>query len=151
MDSTFKNRCYRLIKAHGSGNWEFDDFVAGKGKGLVGLLYGEPGLGKTYTAEAIAETARMPLYSVSSGALGSDVETISTRLTHILDLATHWRAVLLVDEADVFLTKRTIADLERNAIVSVFLREIEYYPGILILTTNRAESIDAAFRSKSRE
>jgi len=93
----------------------------------------------------------MPLYSVSSGALGSDVETISTRLTHILDLATHWRAVLLVDEADVFLTKRTIADLERNAIVSVFLRGIEYYPGILILTTNRAESIDAAFRSKSRD
>lgn len=29
---------------------DFDDFIAGKGKGLIFLLHGEPGLGKTLTA-----------------------------------------------------------------------------------------------------
>lgn len=66
----------------------------------------------------------------------------------ILELATHWRAVLLLDEADVFLAKRSMTDLKRNVVVAVLLRELEYYQGILILTTNEAQIIDAAFQSK---
>jgi ATP-dependent 26S proteasome regulatory subunit len=48
----------------------FEDFVVEKGKGLIGLLMGDPGIGETLTSEAIAETARMPLYMISSGELG---------------------------------------------------------------------------------
>lgn len=138
----------QLIQSH-SLRAPFDDFVPGKGQGLIGLFSGQPGLGKTFTAEAIAETAEKPLYSISSGALGSAAHDINTNLRQIMNLCAHWQAVLLLDEADVFLAKRNIYDLERNAIVSVFLRELEYYPGIMILTTNQPEIIDAAFQSRS--
>ncbi|KAI0164351.1 P-loop containing nucleoside triphosphate hydrolase protein [Hypoxylon sp. FL1284] len=148
MEKSIKDVIYQLVVAHGTGVSNFDDFVKGKGKGFVGLLFGPPGSGKTLTAEAIAETAHMPLYSVSSGALGHEAAKIHTHLSKILKVADHWKAVLLLDEADVFLAQRTTTDIERNAIVSVFLRELEYYQGILLLTTNQAEVIDEAFQSR---
>lgn len=148
MEPELKELVCGLIKSHHQATTDSDDFVRGKGKGLIGLLFGKPGLGKTLTAEAIAETAETPLFMISSGTLGHQADKISEKLTTMLDLATHWRAVLLLDEADVFLTCRRDNDLERNAIVSVFLRQLEYYQGILIMTTNRADSIDSAFQSK---
>ncbi|ETS80813.1 hypothetical protein PFICI_08342 [Pestalotiopsis fici W106-1] len=148
MEKSLKDVIYQLVVAHGAGNSDFDDLIKGKGKGLVGLLYGPPGSGKTLTAEAIAETAKMPLYAISSGALGHEATKIHDKLSSILKLASHWKAVLLLDEADVFLAQRTTTDIERNAIVSVFLRELEYYQGILILTTNQAQVIDEAFQSR---
>ncbi|EQB52527.1 hypothetical protein CGLO_07843 [Colletotrichum gloeosporioides Cg-14] len=63
-------------------------------------------------------------------------------------MAHRWACVLLLDEADVFLAKRTKSDVKRNGLVSVFLRILEYYPGILFLTTNRVGAIDDAFRSR---
>ena len=90
----------------------------------------------------------MPLYMVSSGALGHDPVDIQQRLSGILKLASHWKAVLLLDEADAFLAERTLTNIERNAIVSIFLRELEYYQGILLLTTNQAQVIDEAFQSQ---
>ncbi|KAK0646960.1 P-loop containing nucleoside triphosphate hydrolase protein [Cercophora newfieldiana] len=70
------------------------------------------------------------------------------RLERVFRLAQTWKAVLLLDEADVFMAKRTATDLARNAVVSIFLRQLEYYQGILILTTNRVDEIDDAFRSR---
>jgi SpoVK/Ycf46/Vps4 family AAA+-type ATPase len=145
MEKILKDTIYRLVVAHSLGSSKFDDFVKGKGKGLIGLFFGPPGSGKTLTAEAIAETAKPSLYAVSSGTLGHEAAQIHTNLSTILKLANHWKAVLLLDEADVFLAQRTITDIKRNAIVSVFLRELEYYQGILLLTTNQAEVIDEAF------
>ncbi|KAF8859460.1 P-loop containing nucleoside triphosphate hydrolase protein [Acephala macrosclerotiorum] len=148
MDPNLKEIIFRLIKAHGSQISDFDDFVKGKGKGLIGLLHGPPGSGKTLTAEAIAETAHMPLYMVSSGSLGHEADDIYDSLKRIFELTTHWKAVLLLDEADVFLSRRSLSDLKRNAIVSVFLQELEYYQGIMLLTTNLAQNIDEAFQSR---
>ena len=54
----------------------------------------------------------------------------------------------LLDEADVFLEQRSLEDLKRNALVSVFLRVLEYYDGILILTSNRVGTFDEAFKSR---
>lgn len=53
-----------------------------------------------------------------------------------------------MDEADVFLEQRSLEDLQRNALVSVFLRVLEYHDGILILTSNRVGTFDEAFRSR---
>ena len=69
-------------------------------------------------------------------------------LHHNFKLAHKWGCVLLLDEADVFLAKRNKTDLRRNAVTSVFLRSLEYYAGILFLTTNRVGSIDPAFKSR---
>jgi ATP-dependent 26S proteasome regulatory subunit len=56
--------------------------------------------------------------------------------------------VLLLDEADLFLSKRTKDDVERNSYVTIFLRRLEYYQGILFLTSNRVEEFDPAFSSR---
>lgn len=123
-----------------------------KGKGLVVLLHGTPGSGKTLTAETAAEGAQMALISASLGDLNRHDRPwlFELRLKQILTYATMWKAVVLLDEADVFLEARqeSIGDSSRNALVAVFLRELEYFSGIVFLTTNRVETFDLAMKSR---
>lgn len=125
-----------------------DDIISGKGRGLVAVLHGPPGTGKTLTAEGIADLLKCPLYMVSAGDLGTDPSKLEKELQNILDIAHSWGAILLLDEADVFLEQRSIHDIHRNALVSIFLRLLEYFQGILFLTTNRVETFDSAFVSR---
>lgn len=76
---------------------------------------------------------------VSAGELGTDSRFLEHELQKILDICHTWGAILLLDEADVFLEKRNMQDIHRNALVSIFLRQLEYFQGILFLTTNRVE------------
>jgi hypothetical protein len=126
----------------------FDDVISGKGRGIIMLLSGGPGIGKTLTAESVAEQMRVPLYIMSAGDLGTDVSDVEDNLRQVTSMAASWNAVLLLDECDVFLEARSTHDMERNRIVSVFLRTLEYYEGILFLTTNRIDNIDTAFQSR---
>ncbi|KAL4814507.1 P-loop containing nucleoside triphosphate hydrolase protein [Aspergillus spinulosporus] len=126
----------------------FDDVIHGKGRGLIMLLKGPPGVGKTLTAESVAEALKVPLYVMSAGDLGTDSEQVEETLRDVLTLIPRWGAVLLLDEADVFMEARDKNDIKRNKLVSIFLRLLEYYEGILFLTTNRAEQIDPAFESR---
>ncbi|TAQ87206.1 hypothetical protein B7494_g4449 [Chlorociboria aeruginascens] len=126
----------------------FDDVISGKGKGIIMLLSGGPGTGKTLTAESVAENMKVPLYMMSAGDLGIKSSDVESSLTTILEMVAKWNAVLLLDECDVFLEARSAHDLERNKIVSIFLRTLEYYEGILFLTTNRVKNIDPAFQSR---
>ncbi|KAI3320669.1 hypothetical protein HD806DRAFT_505828 [Xylariaceae sp. AK1471] len=124
------------------------DLVRGKGSGLILLLHGPPGTGKTLTAESVAEHARKPLYRVTCGDIGTKPEAVEQYLKRVLSLGKAWNCVVLLDEAEVFLQERSLEDLERNALVSVFLRHLEYYDGILILTSNRVGTFDEGFRSR---
>lgn len=148
LNDKSKKLILSLIKNHSSSGQVFDDIIAGKGRGIIFLLSGPPGCGKTLTAEAAAEVTQRPLYSVSAGSLGTKVDEVEERLGKTLELARTWGAVLLLDEADVFLQQRDSNDIERNALVSIFLRQIEYYQGILVLTTNRVDQFDIAFESR---
>ena len=126
----------------------FDDVIEGKGKGVIILLCGSPGVGKTLTAESIAEEMRVPLYMMSAGDLGLDPREVESSLGDILEMCTRWSAILLLDEADVFLEERSLHELERNKLVSIFLRVLEYYEGIMFLTSNRVQTFDPAFQSR---
>jgi SpoVK/Ycf46/Vps4 family AAA+-type ATPase len=126
----------------------FDDVISGKGKGIIMLLSGGPGIGKTLTAESVAENMKVPLYMMSAGDLGIKSSEVESSLSTILEMVAKWNAVLLLDECDVFLEARSAHDLERNKIVSIFLRTLEYYEGILFLTTNRVKNMDPAFQSR---
>lgn len=130
------------------GTQGFTDIISGKGGGVVFLLHGPPGVGKTLTAEAVADLLERPLYAVDISELGTNMEKLEKNLRKILEVATTWNAVLLLDEADVFLEKRTVQDIERNAMVGVFLRMLEYYQGVLFMTTNRVNEFDPAFNSR---
>lgn len=91
------------MKQHIVQNSDFDDIVAGKGKGLIGLLSGPPSSGKTLTVEAVADFNRVPLYMVSAGELGTEPDSLEYTLSKVFRLAELWRAVVLLDEANVFL------------------------------------------------
>ena len=110
---------------------------------------GPPGTGKTLTAEAVAELLHKPLYSLSLGSLGTTAADLERRLGEIMNLSARWDAVILLDEADSFLeTRSSTSSLERNAMVSVMLKLVEYFSGILFLTSNRIDSLDPAFQTR---
>ncbi|KAI0109003.1 P-loop containing nucleoside triphosphate hydrolase protein [Nemania sp. FL0031] len=87
----------------------------------------------TFTAEAMADKARVPLYAMSAAELGTTPADVEKALSHALGLCRMWNAMLLLDEVDL---------------VSIFLRKLEYYQGTMFLTTNRIASIDSAFQSR---
>ncbi|KAI0387116.1 hypothetical protein F5Y04DRAFT_243037 [Hypomontagnella monticulosa] len=131
-----------------SHNDQAADIVRGKGKGLILLLHGAPGVGKTTTAEGVAEIFKKPLFQLTCGDLGTTAKDVESALETNFALANRWGCVLLLDEADVFLAQRTKEDFQRNGLVAVFLRVLEYYAGILFLTTNRVGDFDEAFASR---
>lgn len=124
-----------------------DDIVAGKSGGTTVLCAGPPGVGKTLTAEVYAEIVGRPLYRVHSGQLGLNVTAMESALKDALTRAQRWGAVMLIDEADVYI-KRREDDMTMNAVVGVFLRVLEYFNGLLFLTTNRIDDIDEAIVSR---
>lgn len=124
-----------------------DDIVAGKSGGTTVLCAGPPGVGKTLTAEVYSEIIQRPLYRVHSGQLGLNVAAMETALKDVLTRAQRWGAVMLIDEADVYIKKRD-DNITMNAVVGVFLRVLEYFNGLLFLTTNRVDDIDEAIVSR---
>lgn len=119
------------------------DIVEGKSAGNIIMCVGSPGLGKTLTAEVYAEVIERPLYSIHAGALGTNADDIEKNLRTILTRAKRWNCVLLLDEADVFVMQRG-ASLTQNAIVAEFLRTLEYFDGLMFMTSNRGSDIDEA-------
>ncbi|OBT62584.1 hypothetical protein VE03_07373 [Pseudogymnoascus sp. 23342-1-I1] len=126
----------------------FDDIISGKGLGFIMLLSGDPGVGKTLTAESVAEEMHQPLYSMSAGELGETAAEVEDSLELVLELTSKWNAILLLDECDMFLEARTTADIRRNRLISIFLKKLEYYRGVMFLTSNRISDFDPAFESR---
>lgn len=75
------------------------------------------------------------------------MKKLESQLPLIFQRADKWNAVFL-DEADVFLEQRSLHDVLCNALVSVFLRGLEYYQGIMFLTTDWVKQIDDAISSR---
>ncbi|CAG8676600.1 41470_t:CDS:2 [Gigaspora margarita] len=124
------------------------DLIPDKGNGCIILCHGSPGTGKTLTAECVAESLKRPLWVLDAHELGMDPVTLEVNLSKTLEIGYTWNAILLLDEADIYLERRSTSDLKRNMMVCVFLRLLEYYRGILFLTTNRGKNFDDAIRSR---
>jgi hypothetical protein len=140
LEESSKDMVQALVTTHNVTGEGFDNIIMGKRKGLIFLLYDPLGSGKTLTAgkkveipggfnlglkiadicaESIAEKTRKPLYAVTSGELGlHDIFNTDRELRRIFSRGKAWSAILLLDEADVFLAKRSQNDLGRNAFVS---------------------------------
>ncbi|KAJ0162796.1 hypothetical protein CTA2_3995 [Colletotrichum tanaceti] len=151
-DEQQKDLVLSFVENHGvadrNNNAGVEDVIVGKGQGLIILLSGPPGTGKTLTAEAVADRTHRPLFYLQAEDLGIDPSTLGDKVKRVFGMAAEWNAVVLLDEADVFMAERNPNDVARNELVSIFLRELEYFRGILFLTTNLYDTIDTAFRSR---
>lgn len=130
-----------------SGEFSFTDLVKGKSGGTNILLTGEPGTGKTLTAEIFAESTKRPLYRVHCSQLGTKPDSMESELLDVFRRAARWDAIILLDEADVYIRDRG-TDLQANAVVGVFLRVLEYQTSVLFMTTNLPDSVDDAIASR---
>ena len=124
------------------------------------LLYGEPGTGKTYIAGIIANELNKPLLKINTEAVRShyysDTEKSARKLfKNMRQLHEKIAPVFLLNEGDSLMHCRntyitTTVDSEENALQSVFLEELETFPGILIVTTNLRENLDYAIFRRFR-
>ncbi|MCJ1391933.1 hypothetical protein MMC18_004800 [Xylographa bjoerkii] len=103
--------------------------------------------------ESGAEITEKGMLSTTTGDLNKYNRPwyIEYRLPQLLRYATIWKAVVLLDEADVFLEARQdcLGDATaRNALVAIFLRYLEYFSSIMFLTSNRVGVFDDAMKSR---
>jgi hypothetical protein len=124
------------------------DILDFKHGGMIILATGNPGVGKTSSAEVYSEMQSMPLYSLDISELGTAVGHIEGNLARIFKRVEKWNAITLFDEVDIFLAKRDKNDLNRTAIVGVFLRLMDYFRGVMFLTSNMPEVLDYAIHSR---
>lgn len=122
------------------------DIIYGKGQGTLILCKGEPGIGKTLTAQVVSEVLHKPLYTMDSSSIISAWD-IRKKLAKSYDLVYKWNGILLFDEVDTLISRRG-TDLEKNRVTAELLRSLEEFKGIAFLTTNRPQDIDDAFLSR---
>ncbi len=130
----------------------FGDKVA-KGHGLVALLSGEPGTGKTMVAGLVASALGLDLYQVDLSVVVSKyIGETEKGLARLFDAAESGQVVLLFDEADALFAKRSEVkssnDRYANLETNYLLQRLEAFGGISILTTNNEAALDDAFRRR---
>ncbi|ERF68700.1 hypothetical protein EPUS_05761 [Endocarpon pusillum Z07020] len=150
LHDEYKDILLTLVNNHKIIKSQNHDVIPGKGEGVVVLLSGPPETGKTLTAEAVAESVRRPLYHLQAEDLGSTTHSVRYELDNVLDLATEWNAIVLLNECDALFASRSNASTSRNGVTSVVLDRLEYYCGTIFLTTNLLEHINDAFRSRAQ-
>jgi SpoVK/Ycf46/Vps4 family AAA+-type ATPase len=123
-------------------------------QGINILMYGVPGTGKTFIAGVIANELKRPLIQINANAIRGSFYGESEKQAR--ELFQEMRAavkrlspVFLLNEGDQLIHQRSnspdnSADHAENAIQSIFLEEMETFPGILIITTNIADNLDLA-------
>ncbi len=134
------------------GEWGFGDRLE-RGKGAIALFSGPPGTGKTMLAGLIAKGLGLDLYQVDLSQIQSRwIGETEKNLGRVFDLAERAHAVLLFDEADSLLSKRTDVETSNdryaNAHVNYLLQRLEKYTGIVVLTTNKDAALDEALQRR---
>jgi AAA+ superfamily predicted ATPase len=123
--------------------------------GLSALFHGPSGTGKTMAASLVARELEMDLFRIDLSKITSMwIGESEKHISEVFEQASLSRAILLFDEADSLFAKRTevknSTDRYANLGVNFLLQQIEDYQGISILTTNKPENIDEAFKRRLR-
>jgi len=157
LPDDIKRQIVEIIEAVSAQSRVFRDWGFGKkfnkGRGLSALFDGEPGTGKTLSAEVIAAELGLGLYRVNvANVVSKYIGETEKNLTRIFAEARGSQSVLLFDEADSLFAKRVEVkhsnDRFANMETNVLLQLIERYDGLVILTTNLKTSIDNAFERR---
>ena len=125
--------------------------------GILSLLWGPPGTGKTEICKQLARESGRDLLIFDSSKTTASAWGATERLYRGLFRAYRYIAaiavnvpILLINEADAILCKRLsevihAIDKSENAITNILLQEFEDFEGILLATTNLVDNLDPAF------
>jgi SpoVK/Ycf46/Vps4 family AAA+-type ATPase len=130
-----------------------DALAAGLTSGVRALLTGPSGTGKTLAARLLASSLGKDLYALDlSTVVDKYLGETEKNLDAVLTRAEELDVVLLLDEGDALLTRRTDVqtsnDRYANLETNFLLQRLETYEGILLVTTNAGERIDPAFKRR---
>ncbi|QFZ22287.1 ATP-binding protein [Saccharothrix syringae] len=122
----------------------------GRGRGVTGLFAGDSGTGKTMSAEVIAASLGLDLYTVNlATVVDKYVGETEKNLERIFTEAAGVNGVLLFDEADAIFGKRSEVrdahDRYANIESAYLLQRVETFDGIAVLATNLRANLDEAF------
>lgn len=126
-----------------------------RGTGLIGLLAGPPGTGKTMAAQIIAAELGLDLFRIDlATTVNKYIGETAKNLRRLFNRAACMNAVLLFDEADALFAKRTNVrdshDRYANSDTNYLLQLVEDYPGVALLATNKRQQLDDAFVRRVR-
>jgi SpoVK/Ycf46/Vps4 family AAA+-type ATPase len=129
--------------------WGFGQKLA-IGKGLKALFAGEPGTGKTMSADILAHDLGLDLYKIDlSTVVDKYIGETEKNIGRIFDEAATSNAILFFDEADSLFGKRSEVkdshDRHANIQTGYLLQRMESFDGVVILATNLRSNIDEAF------
>ena len=125
----------------------------GMNRGVRALFEGASGTGKTLAARVLANELSLDLYRVDLAAVVNKyIGETEKNLSRVLSRAEDLNVILLLDEGDSLMTRRTEVksanDRYANLETNYLLQRLENYTGIVIITTNAGQSIDSAFRRR---
>lgn len=119
-------------------------------RGITGLFAGPSGTGKTLSAEVVAHTLGLDLYTIDlSAVVDKYIGETEKNLDRIFEEAEGVNGVLFFDEADALFSKRSDVsdahDRYANIETAFLLQRMEHFDGIAVLATNLRANLDEAF------
>lgn len=128
-------------------------FATQANRGVRALFNGSSGTGKTLAARLLSNVLGMDLYRVDLAAvINKYVGETEKNLHRVLARAEELDVILLLDEGDALMSKRTDVqsanDRYANLETNYLLQRLETHEGIVLVTTNAGEYIDQAFQRR---
>jgi AAA+ superfamily predicted ATPase len=122
-------------------------------RGVRALFNGPSGTGKTLAAKILAAVLQTDVYRVDlASVVNKYIGETEKNLSQLLARAEELDVILLIDEGDALMTNRTDVksanDRYANLETNYLLQRLETYQGIVIVTTNAGNRIDAAFQRR---
>ncbi|KAF7867076.1 uncharacterized protein EAF02_009862 [Botrytis sinoallii] len=109
---------------------------------LAILLHGPKNTGKFLTVKALASHFNRPLYTITSADLGMITWDAARELATHFKRATKWNCIIAIPDAERrFPHRKSPSDGDSN-MPGLFLRELELFKGIVILTTDIKDDVE---------
>jgi hypothetical protein len=147
---TLEHRCRHREKLQTSLDYRWSGRM---NAGVRALFSGPSGTGKTLAARTLSASLDMDLYRIDlSTVVNKYIGETEKNLNQLFSRAEELDVILLLDEGDALLTRRTDVttanDRYANLETNYLLQRIETFEGILIVTTNAGDRIDGAFQRR---